>query len=63
MDIAPVADRLVILLSRRVLHQVLPTLGDFHRYALVAWMRVQMSEAVGRELFDYELLLKGDGDG
>jgi hypothetical protein len=59
MDITPIADRLVLMLSRTVLHQVLPCWK--HRYALVSWMRVPMSGAVARDLHDTNLILAGDG--
>ena len=39
MDIEPRADRMVLLLSRGVVHQVLPTRGARRRLLLTAWWR------------------------
>ena len=45
MDIEPRADRMVLLLSRGVVHQVLPTRGTRRRLLLTAWWRTQQLDA------------------
>ena len=52
VDIAPISDRLVLFLSRSVVHQVLPVMKNGDRYAATVWWHDTSSVAWDSSLLE-----------